>query len=230
MVKKRVLSKAMHVVLLTGALAGQSLASPVPGGAPAPQPQALPLRIIEKGLFCTRLQQTFANYGAANGYDKVQVALLASGAAVQVVQEFRSGRATDFINANALAASANVPGRAPADGYLPLGAFVGQALGIGQNVTLALSTGELRFIPFAQKGTDLVVIAQNAVSLTPERAKKVAEVATQSGIHINVVWVGGSEQDPGAIGEARALAWLAAVTGGAFANLSGPGNPCAASL
>lgn len=79
----------------------------------------------------------------------------------------------------------------------------------------------------AQKNMEIVVIAQNAASLTPERAKKVAEVAKQAGIKINVVWVGGTQEDGQAIAEARSLAWLTSVTGGAFANLSGSVNPCA---
>ncbi len=205
--------------------------APSPQAPQRPQkPQPLPLRVVNRAQFCGRLAQVFANYGAANGYDRVQTAMLANGATAQVVAEFRNGRATDYINAGALAAYSNVPSRAPQGGYLPLANFVGQAMGLGNNVALALSTGELRFIPFAQKGMDLVVIAQNAAALTPERAKKVAEVAGQNGIHIHIVWVGPEAESGGVIEEARSLAWLAAVTGGAFANLSGRDNPCALAL
>lgn len=236
----------LHLVL-SSVLSFSSVALAEPGAQPqqaAPQqaqPQAmppqqqarptLPLRIVNKAEFCGRMTQVFQNYGQANGYDKVQTAMLANGASAQVVQEFRTGRATDYINAAALAAYSQQPNRLPENSYLPLAGFVGPALGVTGNVTVALSSGELRFIPFAQKGMDLVVIAQNAAALTPERAKKVAEVAAQGQIKIHVVWVGPeAESNSGVIEEARTLAWLAAVTGGAFANLSGRDNPCALSL
>ncbi len=206
-----------------------------PQGQQPPQPlpqerQTLPLRIVNKAEFCGRLTQVFQNFGAANGFDRVQTAMLANGATAQVVQEFRTGRATDYLNAAALASYSRQPNRAPVDGYLPLAGFVGPALGLSNNVTIALSSGELRFIPFAQRGMDIVVIAQNAAALTPERAKKVAEVASQAQIKIHIVWVGPEAENGAVIEEARSLAWLAAVTGGAFANLSGKDNPCALSL
>ena len=56
-----------------------------------PARQTLPLRIVNKEQFCGRLSQTFANFGAANGYNQVQTAMMANGATAQVVQEI--GRA-----------------------------------------------------------------------------------------------------------------------------------------
>lgn len=212
----------------SGAPAEAVTAKPLTPSMPA-QP-TLPLKIVSKEQFCSRLQQYFTGYGAANGFDRVQTALLASNAASALVAEFRAGRATDYINAAALAALANAPDKTPQGTLLPTAGFLGDAMGLGQNVTLALSAGELRYIPFAQHGLDMVLIAQNAASLTPERARKVAEVATQSQIHIHVLWVGGPADQPMAIDDARMLAWLAAVTGGAFANLSGTTTPCANQL
>lgn len=195
--------------------------------APQSVPQALPLRVINQETFCTRMRQAFTQYAATTGYSSVQQTRLASSATVGIVEEFKLGRAADYVSAAALAAYSRVPALAPQDAYLPVANIVGNALGIGQNVTLALSVGELRFIPYAQRNMELVVIAHNAAALTPERAKKVAEVAQQAGIKINIVWVGGTQEDGQAIAEARSLAWLASVTGGAFANLSGQANPCA---
>jgi len=230
---------ACVVLLVTAAqasaeTAATNIAAEAPATASAP-PQAAPvtppLRVVGKQVFCARLKQMFANYGVANGLDHVQTTLLATNASAAVVQEFQHGRATDFVSAAALAQLANVPNRAPPGGYLPLAGFVAAAMGLpSQNVTLALSSGELRFIPFAQKGMNMVVIAQNAAPLTPERARKVAEVARSLRIHISVVWVGTLSGTGEALGEARSLAWLAAVTGGSFANLAGPANPCATDI
>lgn len=214
-----------------------SSAAPRPASSVAQSPQtptagaesSLQLRIVERGAFCSRMRQAFAQYATQSGYDAVQQNLLATNATVGLIEEFKLGRAADYISAAALAAYASLPYRGPQDGYLTVANFVGLGLGLGSNVTLALSAGELRFIPFAQKNMALVVIAQHAASLTPERAKKVAEVAQQLGIKINVVWVGGTQDDGQAIAEARSLAWLTSVTGGLFVNLSGHENPCLSS-
>ena len=188
---------------------------------------SVPLKVIDRNLFCSRLAQAFTNFANANGLDRVHTALLSSGATAEVVQEFRSGRATDFIKVAAIRNIARLPAADKDEGYLSLSGLIGEAMGLGNNITLALSTGELRYIPSVQKGIDMVVIAQNAATLSPPRATQVIEIAKSSNIHINVVWVGENESAQ-AIEEARSLAWLAANTGGSFANLGGNtnDNPC----
>jgi lipoprotein signal peptidase len=186
----------------------------------------MPLRVIATPEFCGRLQSTFTQYAVQSGFNKVQTTLMASGATASVIDEFRQGRASDYISTAALSRYAKQT-EGVQNGYLPLAQFVGQAMGISGNIVLALSSGELRFIPHAQRGMNIVVVAQNGAALTPERAKKVAEVAHNLAIRIHVIWVG--ETDPNAterMAEARSLAWLAAMTGGAFANLGGTANPC----
>ncbi len=192
------------------------------------KPQA-PLRLVDKQEFCKKLAQSFANIGASSGFDRVHTALLGNGAAVQVVEDFRSGRASDYMRAALLRTIANVPAVAGDNSYLPISSVVGEAMGVGSNAALALSSGELRYIPAAQHGTDLVVIAQNAASLTPERAQKVAEIARAQEIHVSIVWVGAGDEGQDKQ-DARTLGWLAAVTGGAFANLGGQISPCGSSL
>lgn len=236
--KRMVLGAVGKSALLSAALlvAGSLRASPIllvatSAAAPQPQPQApaaqpptIPLKVVNKSLFCSRLQQAFASYAEASGFDRVQVTLMASNAASQIVEEFRAGRTSDYINAEALAQLGRAQQKPGAGAYLPLAGFMGPAMGLGQNVSLALSAAELRYIPHAQKGLDLVVIAKNAASLTPERAQKVAEVAASMGIHIHVAWVGDGEGNL-AVNEAKSLAWVAAATDGVFVNLSGA-NPC----
>lgn len=193
-------------------------------------PTSVPLKVVGRQEFCSRLTQRFASYGAASGYSKVESALLANGGAVGVTQEFRAGRATDFINAAALAEYSSVPVKAPSDGFLPIAGFVGEAMGLTGDVTMALSAAELRFIPFAQRGLDLVVVAQNATTLTPGRMQKVAEAARSMGIKIHVVWVGPTDDDGKDLSAATPLAWIAAMTGGSIANLGGRSNPCAPAI
>lgn len=200
--------------------------------APRPQqteaPVSLPLRLIATPDFCSRLQSTFSQYAVQSGYNRVQTTLLASGATSTVVDEFRQGRASDYISTVSLARYARQTEAGQQQGYLPMAQFIGQAMGISGNVVLALSSGELRFIPHAQRGMNIVVVAQNGAALTPERAQKVAEIARNLQIKIHVIWTGATDQAQlDRLAEARSLAWLAAVTGGGFANLGGSANPCA---
>ena len=193
------------------------------------QPQAMQLRVVGKDQFCTRMSQAFAQFGTANGYDKVQSTVFASGATSRIVQDFKTGRASDYISAPALIAAANLPQKS-VSGYFPTAQVVGKAMGVSDQVNLALSPGELRFIPHIQQGSDLVVVANNAAAVTPERANKVAEVARNMGIRISILWVGAAGEDRQDIEEARMLATVAASTGGAFVNLGGTENPCSPAL
>jgi hypothetical protein len=242
------MTKLMSSVLLFSALTEMAAAQPSRQSPPLPaqsqpqsQPQSLPLRVVDRRDFCRRLGESFATVGKSIGFDQVQTVMLASAAPDGLVREFRAGRATDYLNAEALgafvqAAPAAAVGVRPDARYLPLTTFVGYAMGIERPINLALSAGELRFIPHAQRGMELVVIAQNGAALTPERARKVAEVARAAAIKISVVWVGPAPTEheaaaqPALLDEARTLAWIAATTGGAFANLGGTDSPCSPSI
>ena len=201
-------------------------------GSPA-QGEALqasaPLRLVGRQEFCSKLAQSFGNIGVASGFDRVHTAMLATGAAVHVVEEFRSGRAFDFMRVGLLRTIANVPAVVGDESYLPISGIVGEAMGVGSNAALALSSAELRYIPAAQRGSDVVVIAQNAASLTPDRTRQVAEIARTQGIRLSIVWVGSGDESQDKH-DARTLSWLAAVTGGGFANLGGQASPCGSSL
>ena len=187
-------------------------------------PVSLPLRVVGKQDFCTRLKATFASYGARSGYTPVQSTLMASQASAMMIAEFRAGHISDFVNAQALATLGRRQAIPQGDVYLPVAAFMGPAMGLQGNLAVALSASELRYLPMAQKGLDMLVIAQNGAALTPERAAKTIEVAQGLGIHIHVAWVGQGDQD--AVVEARLLAMVASRTGGIFANLAGDGDSC----
>lgn len=205
----------------------------------APQAVALPaqerlqLRVVSRAAFCNSITGSFVQYAQANRYDQIQSALLVSAGVAALVGEVRNGRAQQYVSTNALAALANVPPRAPQDSLIPLGALLGPALGVKSDATLAMSAGELRFLPFAQRGMDVIVLARNVDDLSEERVMKVAAVARELGVRISAVWVGGNQDSSkggAADSDAKILAWLAAATGGSFADLSSAGvagNPCA---
>ena len=73
------------------------------------QPQSIPLRVVDKRMFCERLKSRFEVYGQQSGYSQVQVAMLSNSATAGLIEEFRAGRATDFISTKAIAAFSRVP-------------------------------------------------------------------------------------------------------------------------
>jgi hypothetical protein len=199
----------------------------------------VPVQMISRQDFCNRLSTGLKQFGLASGYDAKQSGLIASAATDELVSAFKSGRASDYINSSALAPLAKLSGAdamVKAPGYIPMANFLAPALGIlPAQTVLALSAAELRFIPHVQQGMNIIVIAQNAAPLTPERAKAVAETAGRLKIKIHVLWVGDSVSASGGEGpsvsrsESQAMAFLAAVTGGTYADLSGADH-CGRSL
>ncbi len=187
--------------------------------------QNLPLKVIDKKQFCSRLKQKFALYGQQNGYNDVQTAMMATSATSGLIGEFKAGHATDYISTKAIAHYSKLSPKGK-QGYLPTTHFISGAMGISNQITLALTVGELRFIPFAQKGREIVVLARSTVALSPARAKKVAEVARAGKIKLNVIWMGAKDTIEDPMDQARQLAWLAAMTGGSFVNLSEQKDPC----
>jgi hypothetical protein len=188
--------------------------------------ESVPVRILPKDMFCKRLQSSFVEYASTTGYNKLQTAMLASTASQMVVQEFRNGRASDYMDAAALAHYAQQPDLAPKNSYLQMAAFVGNAMGLSPRVSLALGTGELRFITYAQADTDIVVIAQNAAPLTAERAAKIVEVARSLKVRISAIWVGSDKMEDADMEKTRLLGWIVAMTGGSLTNLGGTETAC----
>jgi len=211
------------VLLQTDSALGQIVKTAVPSQTQQP----VKLKVIDKMQFCSRLKQSFAAYGKQSGYDEVQTAMLATSAPSGLIEEFKYGKATDFISTQTLASYSKLPSKGK-EGYLSTAHFLSGAMGLSQDITLALSVGELRFIPFAQKGKEIVVLARSTVALSPARAKKVAEVARASGIKLNVIWVGTPKDSnqQNTPDEVKQLEWLAAITGGSFVNLSDRKDPC----
>jgi len=199
------------------------------GAAPRSQVVAkqIPVQSISRQDFCKRLTAGLQQFSLASGYNALQSGQIASAATEDLVVAFKTGRASDYLNPAALAQLAGVESTQKIPGYVPMTNLLGPALGIPPAKTvLALSAAELRFIPHVQQDMNIVVIAQNAVPLTPERAKAVAETARRLKVKIHVLWVGGTAT---AEAESQAMAFLAAVTGGTFADLSG-NDHCGPSL
>jgi|GEM_PF-2296277 len=235
-----------HLSLLLCGIGGLAGVAHAQAGATGISRQ-IPIQTLSRVEFCSRLSAGLQQYSLASGYNAKQSGLIASAAIDDLVAAFKSGRASDYINPSALAPSAPSPeygsrnGHGSGDlekpaGYIPMANFLAPALGVQPAQTvLALSAAELRFIPHVQQGMNIIVIAQNAAPLTPERAKAVAETAGRLKIKIHVLWVGATQSGDNENGaskgqtESQAMAFLAAVTGGIYADLSGSDH-CGRSL
>ena len=145
---KALISAYSLIGLLTASAAMGNPQAPAPAAPAAPtaaaptseapiqqQRQAMPLRVIDKNQFCTRLSQAFTNFATSNGLDKMHTALLSTGATAEVMQEFRAGRATDFMKVAEIRNIARLPAAEKDEGYLALSGMIGEAMGIGSNVT-----------------------------------------------------------------------------------------------
>lgn len=200
----------------------------LPQNLPNKNAPALPLKlfVLGKEAFCNRLIQAFTSLGNQAGFNPSQTTQIAHGAMAKVIQEFRNGRASDYLSSQALFSESNLPMEKNIPGYIATAQFLGRAIGTSENVSLALSASELRFIPHVQKNTDIIVIAKHAAALTVERVNKIIELARQQNIKVHVLWVGESNENSQEIEEARVLAWIVSATGGRFTNLGGHDWPC----
>lgn len=209
----------LSALLTSSNLRAQS-ASTLKGSTP------VKLFVMGKETFCNRLSQAFSSLGTQAGYTPTQTAQIATGAMAKVIQEFRSGRPSDFLHSQSLLADSNLPMEKNIPGYISTAPFIGQAMGTSAQVSLALSSSELRFIPHIPKKTDVIVVARNAAALTTERVQKIIELAKQQEIKIHVLWVGEFDDNSQEIEEARVLAWIVSATGGRFTNIGGQEWPC----
>jgi hypothetical protein len=226
-----ILSVGLVFALLSTAARGEHVDAAKPYLVVQKQ-RPMQLKVIGRRDFCARFSNSFSKLASSGGLDASRSLIFGNQASSSIIDQFRQGRASDFINAQALRTIAGNNGMQlpqTTNGYLPLTHFLAGALEIQKPVHLVLSAGELRYVPFGQQRIDIVVIADNAASLTPDRAQKVASVARNLNMTINVVWAGTTpmNQDNS---EAQPLAFLSAATGGAFVDLSGAGDPCQAVL
>ncbi len=186
---------------------------------------------LSKPMICERVKTVFKGLAVEKGLSPVLSESYALGATATFIDDMKNQRSSDVISLSALERVVPERSRPGLTGYANTGAIVSQAFGFTKGVTLLLATPELRFLHLAERGVDVVVIAQNAASITQERHAKLVEIAKQLGSKIHILWVGGSPNDDQLTKfEFTLMAQLALQTGGSVTDLSGSGNPCAQTL
>lgn len=181
---------------------------------------------INTQSFCQNLQNSFIKYATGQGYSQIQAAMLASNAATVLIAEIKSGTDSQYINAQALAKLANIPTTGN-EGYLPVANFLKQALRLDRHTLFTSDVNELKYVPFANENTDLLVVTNNIKELTPKRAQMVAKAAKSSNIRLSFVWIGETpETDENANQATSLLSTVARATTGKFVDLSGQDIAC----
>ncbi len=179
---------------------------------------------------CKGFQSVFKSLASEKGMSPVLSEGYAIGATATFIEDIKNQRASDVVSLSQLEKFVPERARPGLTGYGNTAGIISAALGL-KNITLLLSTQELRFLHLAERGVDVVVLAQNAASLTQERHSKLIDIAKNLGFRIHVIWVGSAPSESEMVKfDFTLLAALAAQTNGAVIDLSRSENPCAKSL
>ena len=201
----------------------------------------IPVEVVTRNVVCARLMQTFANEAAAEGLDPVEQDLFTGVGAASLINALQTGEleakvvrragaartpantapepALSYVRLDVLTTNAHIAPRTSEPLYAPLAAFLAPVVGAIGDVGVAMSPDELRFLPFAQKGMSMIVVARNAAGFDAERSRRVADIARTLAIRIYLVWAG-PENPPAPLMD------LVASTGGAAAVLGADAKAC----
>jgi hypothetical protein len=173
-------------------------------------------------MVCQTMHDRFLVIGEQLGYDRVARSVLASKAIRAMTEVLRKSSSPDFVDINFVAHAAGLPATNEERRYVPVAPLFGEAIGLKQMPLVIFSADDLKYIPFQQMNTDLIIVTDSAKPLTKARAGRVAALAQNLNIRVHTLWTGDS---PGGthLGASQPLAWLAAATGGSFVEFSESG-------
>jgi len=70
-----------------------------------------------------------------------------------------------------------------------------KALGLSQPALMILSTSELRFLPYTQEHSEIIIITNSDSPLNESRSNAVIATANRSQIKIHTIWIGTENSD-----------------------------------
>lgn len=187
--------------------------------------------VMPSTRFCAALEQHLATFVRHQGVGSVRAALLANRASVQLIEEWRAGFGSDFIDVNALlqldrdttaAPVVDQAGASVGENLMPLAPLLsaGLQLNASQRSLLIFDTDQLRFLPHMPSRGHIVLVTRDAQVLTPDRARRVVLTALRSQISFSVIWLGQSRQ------QAMVLAMMTQALGGQLVDLSATSSEC----
>jgi len=188
--------------------------------------QKQPLRIMKPIQFCTRLADSLEQQQIIQSTSEAHRKAYALEGAIQIVDMLRDGKIEEYIHTGSFNFAKQSDRIYVKKKYIPLARLSKQALGISKPILLALSTYDLRSVPRAQQGSEIVLITNTKEPLDAKNSKSLVYMARLLKIHISVIWVGKDLSSEEGQKEASALAMISGLTNGLYVNLGGETNPC----
>jgi len=96
-----------------------------------------------------------------------------------------------------------------------------KALELGQGSLLISSASELRFLPYTQEQSEIIIISSDDSPLTETRAEAVIATANRSKIKVHTIWTGPKNSD-----KQNWLEFISNKTSGHFLSFTNLNSPC----
>lgn len=178
------------------------------------------IQIVQPGEFCRRVTNAMTSLSSQTGLDRRDSLRLGGKASAALIAQLKKGVMNPYMDVKTFQSSPTPDGDRQ---WFSMPEVLVSALGVvPRKVLLVDNLSDLKFTSHVMPGSQILVLAKSTADLTPERAKLVAQTAQALGAQINVIWVNKS-RDGKDLRAAEGLAFIAAITGGVFLNLSADG-------
>ena len=146
----------------------------------------------------------------------------------RLLKELRNESGASFIDVAAMTPESPGSKNNSPSGVLPLAKILGPAMGLGQQVLLAYSFEELKYLPFTQMGSQILLIATEDLAsqsgrLNSQKMKLVQDTAVKLNVKISVLDLSGTKTPAGELAD---LASLIASTGGKIVAVDAAEQAC----
>ena len=179
------------------------------------------IQIVQPGEFCRRVTNAMTSLSSQTGLDRRDSLRLGGKASAALIAQLKKGVMNPYMDVKTFQSSATPDGDRQ---WFSMPEVLVSSLGVvPRKVLLVDNLSDLKFTSHVMPGAQILVLAKRTADLTPERAKLVAQTAQALGAQINVIWVNKS-RDSKDLRAAEGLAFIAAITGGVFLNLSADGT------
>jgi hypothetical protein len=212
-------------IIMLALLGLTALSSSYLEAAPAKAKQAPKLNIISGQQFCHSLTEELKEISIRSTASRKNTMLATSLMSTSIIKSMRAGATTDFLNLQAIIGKDLIPGKDLKRTMIPFSFLIQHTLKLNKPITLAFQPDELRYIPYAQEGMHIVLLADSMGTMNAKRAKSVIYIAKRARITISVIWTGPSSKNNRT---AEAMVLLSSLTNGAFIDLGGDEDICGA--
>lgn len=175
------------------------------------------VRVVQPREFCERLTNAMTTLGSQLGSDRRDAVRIGGKASAAIISQLRGGSMMPYLDVQTFKASTTPESDRK---WFSLSEVLVSSLGgMPKNVLLISDLNDLKLTPQVMPGSQLLVLAKSIGDMSAERAKALASTAQALGVEINIIWVN-KNRDAQNIRAAQGLAFMAALTGGAFLDLS----------